>query len=171
MIKNSFTLLEILLVLTLIAFVLGAGAIQVPKLLSHERFETQAKSIKRKIELAQEIMLDYDMDVELLLKRDPKGLICQVKTQMPLPKRWNRFLHSKPLDEISFVAFNGERVDSLTLVFDGSLGAIPRGNLRLIGKKQDAAFYLPGFPGKIHRGERQDEKTVVPYPQEIFSLN
>ncbi|MCP5470301.1 MAG: hypothetical protein H7A36_07360 [Chlamydiales bacterium] len=167
--RNSFTLLELLCVLTLIAFVLGTGGIQMKRALSGERFERAVEQIERKLELAQEIMLDCNTDVIVTFETGEKGVVCQLHTLKPLPKRWRRFL-TVNLKEVNAISFDGERVQKLELTYDSALGACPCGHLLIQGKKRVRMLTLPNYPGKIKKGVSDEKGIFVPYPQEVLSL-
>ncbi|MFN0064999.1 MAG: Tfp pilus assembly protein FimT/FimU [Chlamydiales bacterium] len=167
---NSFTLFELLLVMSLVALVLGVGGLQIPRLLSHERFEAGVAKIEKMVELSSEIMLDCKADVTLVLRQEEEGVVCQIEVTSSLPKRWNRFLRCGPIASIQGVSFDDTPSRELLLSFDASLGSIPKGCLTLHGKKRSSRLFLSGYPGKMGKNEEVKDVRTPLYPQEVFSL-
>ncbi len=166
--KSSLTLLELILVISIASLLVGAGTLQIPRFLAHERFEKEVKLVQQKIELAQELMLDFETDITLQLLATDAGTTLKLLSTKPLKKRWNR--KEMTLKQIKQIAFDREKTDDLKLLYDCQMGGCPKGNLKLIGKKKEVTLFLPGYPGKIKRGEKLEDGKNAPYPQEMFSL-
>ena len=169
--KRAFTLFEILIVISLIAISFGFTAIQVPKALKKERFETAVEEVIAKISLATELMLDYRMDVVLIFSQKEGELFYDFKLNQPIPPKLNAKLKRNPkIKGIEKIAFDGKPCQTIGLLFDGTLGAISRGGLHLEGNGQEAHLLLRGFPSKIIRGNNDLSKEASPfYPEEILS--
>jgi|GEM_PF-5468201 len=166
--KASFTLLELLLCAALVAFALGAVTLSIPRFIANERFEKDVKVVLQKIELVTELMLDCDSSITLAFDESKEGVQLSIIPAKELPKKWIRV--PKPLKEIRSVSFDGERACHLELLYDCEVGGCPRGLLTLEGKNRKQTLSLPGFPGKIKRGEEVLSGKNAPYPQEIFSF-
>lgn len=151
--KNSYTLLEMMVVVFLVALCTGAGAFGVKRALAHERFEGEVKCIMSQIARAEELMIDAKYDVEICFKKGECQLIA--------PKRSK----SIPLKYIHEVKLNGT---TPTLYFDGTLGRSPSGTLTLKGNGGEKTFFLSGIPGTTNLEEVAHHEAT--YPQEIFSL-
>ncbi len=166
--KASFTLLELLLCTALFAFALGAVALSIPRFIASERFERDVKLVQQKIELVTELMLDCESSITLCFDESKQGIQLSIVAAKNLPKKWIRM--PKTLKEIGSVSFDGERVGHLELLYDCEVGGCPRGLLTLEGKNRKQTLSLPGYPGKIKRGEEVLSGKNAPYPQEIFSF-
>lgn len=168
--KRSFTLLEILIVILLIGLATRAVAFQIPKLLKGESFERGVEQVISKIQLAQELMLDFDTDVNLVLIEEGKGLRVTLEPLNPVPEKikrsLNRYSLIKGIDTIRF-----EEGVQGPLYFDKTLGATPRIELDLIGGGQTVKLCLRGFPSKPLKNECRDDQQEAFYPEEILSLN
>ena len=161
--KANFTLMELLLVLSLIACVTTIAGFALPRFLTTERFDKEVRWVEQKVALAQELAMDLGTTVQLTM--DVQGITMEAYT--PLPRRWLR--PSPPFRELRAFSFEGARVDSLRLIFDGELWGSPRGVLMMEGDKNSAAFYLPGYPGRIVREKEAIDVQDAPYPQELLS--
>lgn len=162
--KASFTLLEMLLCVALVACAFSVLTISIPNFLGSERFEREARVVQEKLALAQELMIDCDTSVKLILD---KGQLL-VAPQKSLPKSWLRA--PKRFKEIQTVLFDNQPVERLELIFDGEIAACPRGVLTLVGKKRrQRSFYLAGFPGRMDQKKEALCAQNAPYPQEFLS--
>lgn len=164
--KRPFTLLEILITLTLIGVGLGALAMQVSKVINGEKFERGVDQIISRLSLAQELMLDYRMDVRVQLTRQKGIVMCSIETDRPLPKRLERAIERhKEIPGIQ--AFYPE---TCTLHFDGTVGTTPQGSLTLRSQNKEATLTLTGYPTRIKRGTYVQQNTPpAVYPEEILS--
>ncbi|MCH9626854.1 MAG: hypothetical protein S4CHLAM2_04850 [Chlamydiales bacterium] len=164
--KRSFTLLEMLLVIALVGLTLGVVAIQAPKALKGETFESGIDQVKTRIALAEELMLNCQTDVQLTFEPEEqgKGLICKLKTDKPVPSRLTREIerhaHIKGVD----------RVEPRVLHFDGTLGASPKGTLLIKGGNREVILTLKGFPSHILRGDHVTEDSQATYPETVLSF-
>lgn len=173
MAKRSFTLLEIMIVIALIGLTLGIISIQFPKALAGETFERGVDQVKSRIALAQELMLNYQTDVVLKFEYDQEknGMHCFIHTGKPLSEKLERNVNRHCLVKgIEEVEFGKEGADSVSLHFDGTLGATPKGKLTLKGKNKEAVLTLKGFPSHILRGDHVTEDPEAAYPEEILSF-
>jgi len=165
-----FTLFELLVVIALVGAAFGLIAIQVPKALKKERFETTIEQVIAKISLAQELMIDYHTDVDLTFAEQPKGVACHITVNQPLPAKLTSHLSKHQLIEgIDTIAFNEKPSQVIHLLFDATLGATPKGRFFLAAKECKATLILRGFPSKILRGNHEIIKEDNPlYPEEIL---
>jgi Prokaryotic N-terminal methylation motif len=168
--KYSFTLLEILIVMTLIATFLGAMALPISKALRKERFETAVKAVIGKITLATEVMLDFRTDVTLKLQLENQEVVCTILPQMRLPEHIEKgFNHKNEIKGISTMLFNDKAQESIEIHFEGTLGSISAGEIALINGNLKEVITLPGYPAQIHKGKHAQTTYHPTYPQEILS--
>ena len=166
--KGSFTLLELLLCVALVAFAFGAVSLSIPRFLASERFDKDVKIVQQKIELVQELMLNCDQSISLIFDTTAKGTLISIVPTQGLPKKWIR--SPRPLQEIQNISFDGEKATHLELLYDAEIGGCPRGLLTLYGKKGSQTLSLPGYPGKIKRAEEVLSGKNAPYPEKALSL-
>ncbi len=166
--KKAFTLIEMVLVITLIAIALGAMAFPLSKALKKEKFERGVDAIIARITFAQEIMLDFHTDVTLTLLEESGKVICTIEPAIALPAKIEKALnHHKEIPGISQLCFNHEIRKRIEICFDGTIGAVSRGTLTLSGSGREAILSLPGYPTHIQRGEHEAQKSCfIPYPEE-----
>lgn len=152
--KASFTLIEMLIVMSLIALCLGAGAFGISRALNKESFEAQTQCFLHQIALAEELMIDTRQDVWISFKEGACFLIAPQHT------------HQVSLSKVKEVLFNHKEQD---LLFSGALGIPPRGVLVLRSKSgEEKVIHLSGIPGMINQKEVATHEAS--YPQEILSL-
>lgn len=165
--KRSFTLIEMLIVMTLIAAALGTLSLQVAKALKGGRFESGVDQVMGKLTLAQELMLDFHTDVTVVFTRQTEGIECKLIAGRLLPdaieRAMNRYKLIKGIEEVTF---SGE-----ALFFDGTLGTTPHGALSLSSQSSKATLILNGYPARITRGIYcEKEEAYAVYPEEIISF-
>lgn len=167
--KKAVTLLELLLVMAVIAMVGGICALQIPKALHLETFSQSVERLIDKLELAQELMLDYDTSVTLKLNCQEKGLECVFEGAGVPPKILEKMNNDPFLKGITAFIWQGVPQTSHPFCFKGSEYECPKGILTLKGNRE-VSLFLPGHPGKI---EKNSQKLLIgeilpPYPQEVI---
>ena len=170
--KRSITLMEMMIVVALVAVSLGAMSFPIAKALQGEKFAHGVDGIIGKIMLAQEVMLDFDTDVQLFLKKDKegKGIHCHIVPGIPLPPHIEKGLNHRPLIVgIDEMAFNLENKNNIEISFEGPLGSISQGILTLRASGKEEHITLPGYPKHICRGNYAPTPCSTSYPEEIVS--
>ena len=170
--KRSITLMEMMIVISLIAVALGGMALPISKALKGEKFAHGVDAVIGKIMLAQEVMLDFHADVKLILEQDKegKGIDCLIVAAIPLPPHIEKGLNHRPhIAGIMEMAVNHEKKNRVELSFDGTLGSVPQGILSLIAPGKEEHIALPGYPRQIRRGNHVQTTSNTSYPEEIVS--
>ncbi len=170
--KRSITLMEMMIVISLIAVALGGMSLPISKALKSEKFARGVDGVIGKIMLAQEVMLDFHTDVRLILEKDEegKGVNCHIIANIPLQPQIEKGLNHRPLIAgITEMAFNHERENRIEFSFDGTLGSVPQGTLTLMAPGKEEKIVLPGYPRQIRRGNHVQITSSTPYPEEIVS--
>lgn len=168
--KRSITLIEILIVMTLISITLGTIALHTPRAIRAEQFEQGVQKIKSKIMLAQELMISYKTDVFLTLTMENNACYCSMKANHDL---YNGciYMRKEKIRGIKSVTFNSSEKNTLTLCFNGNIGNSPTGKLSLQGiDGQEVIFTLKGFPSCLNRGNYEIQKTMSSYPKALLSI-
>ena len=79
--RVPFTLLEILLVLSLIALIAGLVGISVHKMYISQRFRNEVSLVVDQLRLAQDMMLILDTDVHVIFSEDKAGNYNTIKIE------------------------------------------------------------------------------------------
>jgi len=164
-VKRSVTLLELLIVVSLIAVAFTVVGVQGPRFIKKTRFSAGVNKVIGKLSLAQEVMLNFQTDVKITFEPRDGGLEVHLQTESHVPENvLKQINHRSWIKGIERVEFNGS-----ALTFDTTLGRIPEGELRLFSGNWEETLILRGFPSRIKRGEHVAYETEATYPEEIFS--
>jgi len=149
--KNSaITLIEILLVMSIIALVIGTVQFGFHAFLKEEAFVQESAKIKKAILFAQEVMMDTKSDLTLTLVHDENQIHMHFSSSKELPEKILYPLRECSCKEVHTLFFNTRREKEITLRFEGHLGYTTEGLITLEskkGKKQN--IVLRGFPGSV----------------------
>lgn len=171
--SRAFTLIEILICLLLISVALAGGGIKYLKVMKKEQASFQQDLFLSKVHLAEEIMLDYKVNVTLKLETEGEKVKCFLITP-PLPEQMiKRCAADLWLDDVRQIEWNGQECHELRLEFESPLGVTPRGMLVLKNQDQAFSFFFLGYPGKILKNNEayQCDEEKAPYPKEIVFTN
>lgn len=151
--------------------------------LQTERFNGSLYTLKERLELAQQLMLTLNTDVEVLLLPSEEGLTCRLEVERLTTQALGRALElSEHLPGLKFAEFvdrrGGSQQGAVHLFFLSGGGYMSEGLLTLTGHggKRDVIELL-GFPVPIEIGARAYTwESVRPserlsdelFPQEIF---
>jgi type II secretory pathway pseudopilin PulG len=163
--KKKITLLEVILVLTLLSVLLGGIAINVRNLLVEERFKSDVATVVSLLNTAQDLMLIQNTEVKVIFKGDQnKGIEISLEVEALLNKGWEKELkrkrnllktvHSVNFEDLLDQPKDEEGTLSIKFLSGGSL--MSRGVLRLSTSEtlKDknalfAAICLKGYPHPI----------------------
>lgn len=166
---GAFTLLELLIVLTLIAVVAGLTGIKTVQVLQEQRFLGEAEQVLSQLQLAEDLMLIMDTDVIFTLTQERDGVQYSLDVEKPLAGLSQRLVKEDShisLKAIEKYQFEPSPLESkLDLVF--TLGSMTRGVLTLYPfGKQDLSYriVLHGYPRPL-KGELlkagQESKEIL----------
>ncbi len=115
-----------------------------------------------KISQAIDVSLSFDTDVLLTFKPTHNGVECILLPAVQLPEKTMRVLQRDCLlKDVEAVLFNGP------LYFSAASGQIPRGKVTVVGKKS-VTFECPGYPKRIVKTCKNENKEKAPYPKEAL---
>lgn len=107
--RRYLTLIEIMIVMTILALVSGVVGINIFRAVKEQRFRTETDLITDSLRLAQNLMLIMDADVHLKLKAAPdhQGIQYWMEVEGGVPKKWEPLIPLKPktLKEIHGIFF------------------------------------------------------------------
>lgn len=126
--RRFLSLIEILIVLSIIAMLGGFVAINVRGALSEQHFKNDVQKVTEQIRLTRQLMLISSVDTELVFKEGNLHFVCENKIE----PRIDRMIRKKmPLDHIKSVTFDGHADPTLLFKSRGSI--VPTGTLVLKG--------------------------------------
>jgi len=147
---KAITLIEILLVMSLIGMAVGAMQFGVHKLLKKEAFVQEVRKIRNMVAFAQEVMIDTKCDLSLTLLHEGSDVKLLFSSTPELPERVARTLQDITVRHVETLTFNEAVVSELILNFEGHLGIISEGVIEIKSKKEKSqTIHLRGFPGRV----------------------
>ncbi len=165
------TLIEILIVMVLIGVGLGTLAFPLSKAVKKEKFNKALSQVITEITLAQELMLDLRTDVELILEHENQTVNCKITPLAKLPKNLEASINAyHTIEGIDEMAFEGEVKSRIELHFEGKVGTVTQGALKLKSGDLEKTIHLQGYPKDIKRDTSVQKIQQATYPEEILSL-
>lgn len=163
--KSYFTLLEIIIVITIIALVGGVVAVNIRKSFQQQRFNSEVAMLVNTLRLAQDLMIILQDDVHVIFTQAPdKGIIFWIETESPLAKNWEAVIKRshKKLTAIHALKFRDElpgpvTMGELDVKFLSGGTVMSKGVMRLSTTDDDtvanalrSAICLYGYPHSIN---------------------
>lgn len=164
-IKNRlrFTLIELLIVLTIIALIAGVVGINIQKAMRDQRFKSEVATFVDRLRLAQDMMLIAGADVHFKVEANEaeKQIKYWIETDKSFSKAFDPFIKKvcflKTTHRVSHASGKDGLID-LKFLSKGSV--MSSGNIQLYGGKfQDATHLatnvmLNGYPSPIFSSEK-----------------
>jgi type II secretory pathway pseudopilin PulG len=155
--RRYLTLIEMIVVMTIISFVAGVVGINVSKAMQEQRFRTEVALVLDKLRLAQNLMLILNEDVKVQFKSLDQGVQYNLSFQCPLNKGWDKELsrQTQPLTAIRKASFRefgkGTSLKDFSLNFLSGGMVMSRGVLTLstgngYSYKDKRYICLHGYP-------------------------
>lgn len=189
---KSFTLIEMLMVLSIIALIAGVIGINMQKAFRDQRFKSELAGFVDHLRLAQDLMLIADADVHFKIEANEseRSIKYWIETDKPFAKHFERFLKKvgtlKTIHHVSHVSGKDGLID-LKFLSKGSV--LTSGNIQLSAAKNSeekntliANVMLKGYPGPIFSSnaknselletqETDDSSQILATIQEIQMIN
>lgn len=167
--KRHFTIIEMIIVITIIALVSGVIGINIRKAYQQQQFRSEVAMVVETLRLAQDLMLILQDDVHVIFTQNDKGIVFWLETRSPLAKNWEAVIKRthKTLKAIHAVKFLDElqgpvRMGELDIKFLSGGTVMSRGVVRLASTDDDnardalrSAICLYGYPHTI-KGETEE---------------
>lgn len=161
--KRHFTIIEMMIVITVLALVGGVIAVNVRKAFQEQRFRTETTLVVETLRLAQDLMLILQDDAHVIFTQNEKGITFWLKTESPLAKNWEEVIKRthKTLKAIHSVKFLDQlegptKMGELDIKFLSGGTVMSRGVIRLSSTDNDtevnalrSAIPLYGYPRPI----------------------
>ncbi len=161
--RRCFTLIETIIVITIIALVAGVVAVNIGKAYQQQRFQSEVAMVVETLRLAQDLMLILQDDVHVIFTQNDKGIVFWLETRSPLAKNWESVVKRshKTLKAVHAVKFLDQlqgpvRMGELDIKFLSGGTVMSKGVVRLSSTDDDtkrnalrSAILLYGFPHPI----------------------
>lgn len=170
------TLLEMVIVIGILAIMATLVTFNIAGMFREQRFRTSVELVLDRMQLAQNVMLILNSDVEIAFdKNEDEQYICTIDVEKPLPKHLAGIVaQSLTLDGIETITFN-DSTDEITLKYQALKKEIPRGVLIMrSGEDLQANIPIYGYP---HPVTLSDQEKLSPddlqngdadaYPKEV----
>ncbi len=176
--RQYFSLIELLVVLTLIAAIAGVVAINSQKALYQQHFQSEVTEFADRLRLAQNLMLVADSDVHFVVEANDKGIKYRIETDTPFSPHFDRFIKKEgSLKAIHHVSHAAGKDGIIDLKFLSKGSVMTPGNIQLVsglkGKEYlfEANIMLHGFPSPIVVTEKkQNEEFASNYDANLTRI-
>lgn len=179
--RSCFTLMEMLVVMTLIVIVAGAIGMNVAGALRETRFRSGTELVLDKLQMAQDLMLIMDQDIRIKFDKVDGQLRCLFEVDAKLTPAL-RVIMNKNTDIAGIQNWEFVEADShrklegkFNLEFGGGGTKMSRGVLHLQGADREEIIPLPGYPSPLGKGTVQyfnnnENSYEALYPKEIRKI-
>ncbi len=164
--KNSFSFIELIIALTLVTLVIGALSVSLTSLIKKNQFERESEKLQGHLQLAYDLILNEDIDLDVLFYYQEQKLICELscedpKLLEPIKKR-KSFSHLKRIDLVDKKGFLKRSLESssfsnqkITLPFS-YFGTFEHPDYLVLtgSSKQSASFLIKGFPHVLQKEKK-----------------
>ncbi len=159
------TLIETLIVISLIALIAGVVGINVVKAMRHQRFHSEVAEFTDRLRLAQNLMLLVQADVHFKIQANEaeKKITYWIEQDKPLSKQFEAFVQKKGhLKAIKHVAHASGKDGIIDLQFLSGGSVMSSGNIQISAKTHDkknpliANILLKGYPSPIYATSDKD---------------
>lgn len=161
----SFTLVELLLVISILLMVAGLVGFNIRRAFFEQRFRAEVSAVVDTLRLAQDLMLLLNSDAHVLFADDPAGGIRYwIEVEKPLSgKGWDReLMRKRPILKAIHLVEMDDRVsaikvkEQLDIMFLSGGSVMSKGILRLFSSDEKeregvlkSYICLPGYPNPI----------------------
>lgn len=174
--RRFLTLVEMLIVITLLAIAASVIGFNSAKMIREQHFRTGTEVILDKLQMAQNIMLIFKCETQVVLERKPGsgGLVCKIAVNKELPSGLEEAVNLSPVIPgiDSFFFEDEQRIryeDKVALPFSSMHLRIPFGTLFLFGSKElKRDIYLPGYPSPIGSSTKNMLQETSVYESELL---
>ena len=136
-IKKPFTLLELLICLTVLSLIGSLFAVKGKKLFDQYAFKQEVSKVRDILQLAKEYAFCYQSDVEVVFSKNTNHFFIEIRTDEPLLKKESFFIKKYRLAKVSSIDLDGS-----SLLFSGSGWVFPKSDLVIKGNRQTVIINL-----------------------------
>lgn len=182
--RLKITLIELLIVLTLIVTILGLVSFNVSKAVRQQKFNEEVSRVIDLLRLSQDLMLmlKLGVTVKFEINETGTGIKQTLTTEAPLPKTWMNIITKlqKPLSVIHYIQTTQEGDSGKQEIkFLSEEIGMTKGVIRLSTSKSDdvlgaltSYIYLPGYPSIITAQKKYpiEDKTEDAFLKDLSRL-
>ncbi|MCH9634246.1 MAG: hypothetical protein S4CHLAM7_09910 [Chlamydiae bacterium] len=152
--KNPFTLIEIIFSIGLIALAMSTLSFSLSKLVKSNQFDREIDTFQAFIQQAYDLVLHYEVDIDLNLYYKGPFLICEINCDQPhllSPKhKIKKFRHLKKNSLL-----NQGKGDKFCFSFSYFGSRMPPTYLVFVGPKNETvSFLIKGFPYVLQKEKK-----------------
>lgn len=134
LIKKSFTLLEIIITITILSFCFSFFGIKINALLYSHRYSNNLKKIESYIAFCKKVSETNQADISLKLFQKNKRIFLEIGTDEKVGIFENSKKISDIFDDITFT-FNEKNIDNIEIIFSSNGEYYPKGKFVFFDKK------------------------------------
>jgi type II secretory pathway pseudopilin PulG len=176
--RRFLTLLETLIVLSILSLFVGLIGINVNKAVHEQRFRTEASTVLEMLRTAQYLMLILDNDVHVKINKSNNSINIHIETVCPLSPNWEKLITKpKEFTTIHIINFTDRTADAksasgtIDIRFLSNGYVMSQGIMRLATAEAaggqgglESFICLPGYPSPLSLTEER------PKEPDCFSL-
>ncbi|MCB1118339.1 MAG: type II secretion system protein [Chlamydiia bacterium] len=164
--KKAFTLIEWLIVITLLMIAAVAISISIQSAVKDQRFRTEARLVVDVLQLAQDLMLLLNVDGVVRFEENPQEKTIDViyepvdlikETWLPLVNRSRLILHTIDNVNLKLEEQIDPRIWGKQIVFFSGGSVMTQGTLTLSAGDYRQTIILLGYPSPFRTGNRPSE--------------
>lgn len=163
-VSRRFTLIELILVMSLIALTFAVVGSLLPRSFTQDKVEADIARYHQTLELAETIMATKEVDVQLACDQTKEGVVCTM--------RHSHGLQTFTLKHLTHLTYNALPTP-FTLQFRAKHLTPPVGEIEIGTAKHKRYILLPGYIGGnrvYHTKPFIGERDGAHYPEEILSV-
>jgi len=127
---HFFTILELIICITILALLGGLAMVKAPSMLDQYRFQNSASKLRRELEVTKTLASISGGDITFEIRQEKNKLCCIRTTPEPLkfPRMFNRTIF---IDHVDHISLNDNEKTIVSLVFTGTCWINTPGTLTL----------------------------------------
>ncbi len=142
--KRPFTLLELLLSITILGLIGSVLAFSSLSLIRSARFDKEMRAFVLTLQEMRTLSLSYQCEIALVLSKNSSGCSYVIQTEQPFPLR--KTGGAKELISVSSFAWDGASIEKTTLLFSSTGSLYQPGVLTFRGDEREFTVYLDSPP-------------------------
>lgn len=183
--RRFLSLIELLIVITILSLVAGVVGVQIHKMLREQRFTTEVSLVLDKLRLAQELMLILRTDAHVKFKQEPNQdqINLWVEVETPLDTLKKDIQKPVALKTIQFVEFKDElvyetKMGEIDIKFLSGGNLMSKGIMRLSTSETtkdrgalERFITLPGYPKPLHMSLKKEiDVASGPFDERLTAI-
>ncbi len=134
-IKRYFTLLELMITITLIVICFSVIGINLSEALYKHKYKNNIKKIDMYFDFCKKMAFSHQADIYLKLYQENQRVYCEIGTDESTGFFENTPKTKDHFDDINFL-FNQKKINKLEILFSTTGEILPKGNIEFLDKKK-----------------------------------